>query len=65
MQEYSTTTTKYITKSVKLKSLVFGIPIVKLYRVFFTLYMYFGTQYVILSEGVSGYPEMLEPSEVG
>ena len=32
---------------------------------FLTLYMYFGTQYVILSEGVSGYPEMLEPSEVG
>ena len=32
---------------------------------FLTLYMYFGTQYVILSEGVSGYPEMLEPSEAG
>ena len=64
MQEYSTTTTKYITKSLKLKSLVFEIPIVKLYRVSYFIYV-FWSQYVILSEGVLGYPEMLEPSEVG
>ena len=33
---------------------------------FLTLYMYIGTQYVILSEGVlEGYPDIPEPSEVG
>ena len=64
MQEYLTTTTKYITKSLKLKSLCFEIPIVKLYRVSYFIYV-FWYSIVILSEGVLGYPEMLEPSEVG
>ena len=64
MQESSTATTNYITKSFQLKYLVFEIPIV-IFLGFLTLYKYFGTWYVILTEGVSGYPEMLEPSEVG
>ena len=34
--------------------------------VFLTIYIYIGTMYDILSEGVlEGFPEMLEPSEVG
>ena len=34
--------------------------------VFLTIYMFIGTLYDILSEGVlEGFPEMLEPSEVG
>ena len=34
--------------------------------VFLTIYIYIGTLYNILSEGVlEGFPEMLEPSEVG
>ena len=36
------------------------------HNVFLTIYIYIGTVFDILSEGVlEGFPEMLEPSEVG
>ena len=47
-------------------TITFLIFQLKDYIVFLTIYVYIGTLYNILSEGVlEGFPEMLEPSEVG
>ena len=65
-QDYSSIITTYIAKVLQQKSELFWIFQLKDHIGFLTLYRYIGTQYYILSEGVvEGYPEMLEPSEVG
>ena len=47
-------------------TITFLIFQLKDYIVFLTIYKYIGILYNILSEGVlEGFPEMLEPSEVG
>jgi hypothetical protein len=63
--EYASTIYIAITKDLQLKSEIFEIPIVLLYRVSSFIYvLWYRVRYLITGD-LEGIPELLEPSEAG
>ena len=65
MQECPSTINKYITKVLQLKSELFEIPIVKLYRVSYIIYVLWYKLWYLITGDLEVIPELPEPSEAG